>query len=401
MMRKVLRYLAATRRRASAAFTRFAAARTAATEALTVKAVGAILAAPTLGAADEAARAGRRVRGGKPAATVASARLLVRALREADAEFASARRKVRAAKKDFRSFDLRPDLRRRSRLMAATGRPLSAILEALAGLVRADYVGAFHAFAHGRVVVRDAASAADAGVAVESREDWDVYGRDYPRPATVWTVTVRAMPFRRLASMPGGVVAPGGLPTLWAEPIPAPEGVRAAWRAVWAVRRRGIDWDVERGVMVESASGEIVHQWRAVVSDGWKDARGRRIRTRRGRLARRAHLIRQAEAAALDRAVRVAARRDRSVAPPPATEAPAPAPVDGDLRVNARHAVAAGLCRSGIRGFAARHFPSLDWRRDEVTVRRLRAAAVADGQVGLVERAIARAAAEADRRAAA
>ena len=178
------------------------------------------------------------------------------------------------------------------------------------------------------------------GVEVTSREDWGGYSRSTPYPMTVWTVTVRAMR-HCAADLPGGrniddCRLADGLITLGAEGIASPDGVTRAWRAVWAVKSRGVSWDIRHGVIVER-DGEVVHG--ATLERAMATLRTRRTVAQRTALARRG----------IDRATALA--------------------VHGERRLSWRVARRAGLCADGISAWVARHFPELHPRRDSITVR--------------------------------
>ena len=200
---------------------------------------------------------------------------------------------------------------------------------------RHDLRRAFDTFANGSIPVHWVDSLDDCGVAVDSALDWDGYSKSTRYPMKLWTVRVRALRMQR-ADLPGGERVVDGLVTLGAEGIPSPDGETRAWRAVWAVKRRGVDWDIAQGIMVQHGE-DVVHG---------RDLRTamRTLRARRT-TAQREALYRQG----IDRATALAEH--------------------GDKRINWRIARRAGLCADGICAWVARHFPELNPRRDSITVR--------------------------------
>ena len=191
------------------------------------------------------------------------------------------------------------------------------------------------------------------GVAITSEQDWDGYSSRCRYPKTIHTITVRAV--RMLESdMPGGRrVTDAGLVTLGAEGVPSPDGTIQLYKAVWARKTRGIDYDTERGY---------------IAVDGAEVAHGRTERDAVATLRRRRTM---AQRAALSRC---GVRREDALRE------------HGNEKLNFRLARRAGLCAAGIKAWANKHFPELDPLRDTVTV--AEALTTGDSQ-NLVMRAVA------------
>ena len=157
-------------------------------------------------------------------------------------------------------------------------------------------------------------------------KDWDRWrsGRSQG-PDTVVDVTVRAQELRR-ADLPGGVRTPDGtgLCTLGARRVLDADGV-TLWRAAWSRRTRGHNWTVEVGWIAESGDALVHHTGSA------------------------------------DAAIRLLRRRMAASADAP-TEGVPDLVLDGetgrrhaDLVVTMADARRAGLCTPGIVAFADRH----------------------------------------------
>ena len=155
-------------------------------------------------------------------------------------------------------------------------------------------------------------------------------------------------PYLSTADLPGRDRIIGGLLTIAATRVEHESADVTAWRARWLRHGRGYD--------VYDCSGYIAQVGAAI-----------------------------AHGETLAGAVRTARRRLKA-----ATRNEIPLDKCADIKIDWAAARAAGMCRTGIRSWVARHFPGLDPRRDSVTIAQALATSTAKREVMAVCRYVAR-----------